>query len=43
MHSLTNFQRQQFMDFAELTQEQARVWAGTVNIQLVNNAILLET
>ena len=42
-HSLTNFQRQQFMDFTELTQEQARVWAGTVNIQLVNNAILLET
>ena len=42
-HSLTNFQRQQFVTFQELTQEQANVWAGTVNITLENNAILLET
>ena len=42
-HSLTNFQRQQFVNFQELTQEQANVWAGTVNITLENNAILLET
>ena len=43
MHSLTGFQRQEFMDFEEETQEHANVWMGTVNIQLVNNAILLET
>jgi len=43
MHSLTGFQRQEFMDFEEETQEHANVWMGTVSIQLVNNAILLET
>ena len=43
MHSLTNFQRQRFVNFQELTQEQANVWAGTVTITLENNAILLET
>jgi hypothetical protein len=43
MHSLTNFQRIQFMDFNELTNAQANVWAGTVQVQLVNNAITLET
>jgi len=43
MHSLTGFQRQEFMDFEEENQEHANVWMGTVNIQLVNNAILLET
>ena len=42
-HSLTNFQRQQFVSFQELTQEQANVWSGTVNINLENNAVLLET
>lgn len=42
-HALTNFQRQQFVSFQELTQEQANVWAGTININLENNAILLET
>ena len=42
-HSLTNFQRQQFVSFQELTQEQANVWAGTININLENNAVLLET
>ena len=42
-HALTNFQRQQFVTFQELTQEQANVWAGTVNINLENNAVLLET
>jgi len=42
-HSLTNFQRQQFVSFQELMQEQANVWAGTININLENNAILLET
>jgi hypothetical protein len=43
IHSLTNFQRIQFMDFNELTNAQANVWAGTVSIQLVNSAITLET
>ena len=42
-HSLTNFQRQQFVSFQELTQEQANIWAGTININLENNAVLLET
>ena len=42
-HSLTNFQRQQFVNFQELTQEQANIWAGTVSINLENNAVLLET
>lgn len=41
--SLTNFQRVQFVNFAELTQEQANVWAGLVNVVLVNNMVLLET
>jgi hypothetical protein len=31
------------MDFNELTNAQANVWAGTVSIQLVNSAITLET
>jgi len=42
-HSLANFQRQQFVNFQELTQEQANIWAGTVSVNLENNAILLET
>jgi len=42
-HSLTNFQRQQFVSFQELTQEQANIWAGTVSVNLENHAILLET
>ena len=43
IHSLTNFQRIQFMDFNEQTNAQANVWVGTVSVQLVNNAIALET
>jgi|TARA_R110000824_G_scaffold156873_23_gene330172 hypothetical protein len=42
-HSLTNFQRLQFTSFNEQTTEQARVWSGTASIQLINNAVLLET
>ena len=42
-HALTNFQSQQFVNFQELSQEQANVWAGTININLENNAVLLET
>ena len=43
MHSLTNFQRQQFMGFDEETGEQVNVWTGTIEITLENNAVLLET
>ena len=43
MHSLTNFQRQQFVGFNEETGEQVNVWTGTVAIVLENNAVLLET
>tara|TARA_R110002020_G_scaffold142207_5_gene314256 strand:- start:78 stop:527 length:450 start_codon:yes stop_codon:yes gene_type:complete len=43
MHALTNFQRIQFVNFQELTQEQANVWAGTITVTLENNAVLLET
>ena len=41
--SLTNFQRVQFVSFAEQTQEQTNVWTGTANVALVNNMVLLET
>ena len=43
IHSLTNFQRQQFMSFNEEVGEQANIWTGTLEIQLENNGILLET
>ena len=43
MHSLAGFQRQEFTGFEEETQEHVNVWMGTVDIELVNNAILLET
>ena len=42
-HALTNFQRQQFENFTELTQEQANIWAGTISVNLENSAVLLET
>ena len=43
MHSLTNFQRIQFLNFSEMTSDTVNVWMGTVQIQLVNNDVLLET
>ena len=43
IHSLTNFQRQQFISFSEETGEQVNIWTGTVEIFLENNAVLLET
>ena len=43
IHSLTNFQRQQFISFSEETGEQVNVWTGTVEIFLENNAVILET
>ena len=42
-HSLTNFQRQTFTTFSEEVGEQANVWTGTIEIQLENNGVLLET
>ena len=42
-HSLTNFPRQQFMGFSEETSEQINIWTGSIQIQLENNADLLET
>ena len=43
MHSLTNFQRIQFLTYSEQSQEQANIWVAAVQIQLVNNCDLLET
>jgi len=43
MHSLTNFQRQQFLSFTEETGEQVNMWTGKIQLQLVNNAVLLDT
>ena len=43
MTSLTNFQRIQFQSFQEEVGEQANVWTGTIQIELVNNGVLLET
>ncbi len=42
-HSLTNFQRQQFISFNEETSEQVNIWTGTIEIALENTAVLLET
>ena len=42
-HSLTNFQRLQFMAFTEETTEQVNLWFGTANLQVVNQMVLLET
>ena len=42
MHDLTNFQRFQFVSFSEATTDQLNVWMGTVEISLVNDAVLME-
>jgi len=42
-HSLTNFQRILFTGFNEEVGEQANIWTGTIDIQLENNGVLLET
>ena len=42
-HSLTNYQRQEFMGFSEEVSEQVNVWTGSLEIELVNNGILLDT
>ena len=43
MTALTDFQRIQFQSFQEEVGEQANVWTGTIQIELVNNGVLLET
>ena len=43
MHSLTNFQRQEFLEFTEEVADQVNLWTGTISIQLQNNAVLLDT
>ena len=43
IHSLTNFQRIQFINFNEMTSGTVNVWMGNSQIQLVNNGVLLET
>ena len=43
MHSLTGFQRIQFQNFTEETNENVHIWQGSVNIQLINQMVSLET
>ena len=42
-HSMTNFQGLQFSNFNEASEDQIGVWAGTIEIGLVNENILAET
>ena len=42
-HSMTQFQRLQFVDFSEDIQENVNLWTGRCNIQMVNQMVLLET
>ena len=43
MHSLSNFQRIQFVNFDEMTSDTVNVWMGNSQISLENSAVLLET
>ena len=43
MTALSDFQRIQFQSFSEEVGEQANMWTGTIQIELVNNGVLLET
>ena len=43
MHLLSNFQRIQFKQFSEMSEETQNVWRGRVEIELVSSAVLLET
>ena len=43
IHSMTNYQRVQYVSFNELTEMQTNIWVGHILIELVNNAVLLET
>jgi len=42
-HSMTSFQRLQFINFNEEVGEQVNVWLGTIELQVVNENILAET
>ena len=43
MPATSKFQRLQFMNFTVETQQAVNVWYGTINLQLVNMAVPLET
>ena len=43
MHSLTSYQRVQFVSFNELVETTQRVWIGRIIIELLNSAVLLNT
>ena len=43
MHSLSEYQRVQYVDFNEITDAAQRLWIGRVSISLVSDAVLLET
>ena len=42
-HSMTSFQRLQFINFNEEVGEQVNIWVGTIELQVVNENILAET
>jgi len=42
-HSMTSFQRLQFINFNEEVGEQVNVWMGTIEVQVVNENVLAET
>jgi len=42
-HSMTSFQRLQFLNFNEEVGEQINVWIGTMELQVVNENVLAET
>lgn len=43
MHSMTNFQRIQYKQFSEIVDEEFLVWQGRIELELVSNAVFLET
>ena len=43
MHSMTNYQRIQFVNFTEQTQKEFNIWRGFVTISLVNSAIRIRS
>ena len=43
IHSLTNFQRIRFVNFNESNDNEVNLWTGTIQIELVNNSVSLET
>jgi hypothetical protein len=43
MHTMTNFQRIQYINFHENMEDNQLLWGGRISIELVSNAVLLET